>query len=105
MDLRSDKTIDPCVIHLANGTWRMWYKDEQKPKPLSYADSPDLYHGQTKSNAVTNFSGEGPKVIHWKGSYGLLPTAGRLACACGNRMIASKRKLQDEPCSGRTATW
>jgi hypothetical protein len=72
VDLRSERTIDPCVIQLPNGTWRMWYKDEQKPKPLSYADSPDLYHWETKGTAITDFSGEGPKVIHWKGSYWLI---------------------------------
>jgi lysophospholipase L1-like esterase len=72
VDLQSERTIDPCVIQIPNGTWRMWYKDEQKPKPLSYADSADLYHWQTKGTAVTNFSGEGPKVIHWKGSYWLI---------------------------------
>ena len=72
VDLKSGKTIDPCVIQLPNGTWRMFYKDEEKPKPLSYADSPDLYHWETKGTAVTDFSGEGPKVIHWKGSYWLI---------------------------------
>jgi hypothetical protein len=72
VDLKSERTIDACVIQLPNGTWRMWYKDELKPKPLSYADSPDLYHWETKGTAVTDFSGEGPKVIHWKGSYWLI---------------------------------
>jgi hypothetical protein len=72
VDLQSGKTIDPCVMQLPNGAWRMWYKDEEKPKTLSYADSPDLYHWEPKGNAVTEFSGEGPKVIHWKGSYWLI---------------------------------
>lgn len=36
VDLHSERTIDACVIQLTNGTWRMWYKDEQKPKPLCY---------------------------------------------------------------------
>ncbi len=72
VDLQSDRTIDACVIQLPSGAWRMWYKDERKPRPLSYADSPDLYHWQTKGVAVTNFSGEGPKVFHWKGRYWLI---------------------------------
>jgi hypothetical protein len=50
----------------------MWYKDERKPKELSYADSPDLYKWQAKGNAVTDRNGEGPKVIHWQGKYWLM---------------------------------
>ena len=63
VDLQSDRVIDACVIQLPDGTWRMWYKDERKPKALSYADSPDLFHWETKGNAVTDRNGEGPKVI------------------------------------------
>jgi hypothetical protein len=39
---------------------------------LCYAVSPDLFHWEAKGTAVTDFSGEGPKVIHWKGSYWLI---------------------------------
>jgi hypothetical protein len=72
LDLKSDRVIDACVIQLANGAWRMWYKDERRQRPLSYADSPDLYHWEAKGSAVTDLSGEGPKVIHWKGRYWLI---------------------------------
>jgi hypothetical protein len=72
VDLQSDRVIDACVIQLPDGTWRMWYKDERKPKALSYADSPDLFKWQAKGNAVTDRNGEGPKVIHWKGKYWLI---------------------------------
>lgn len=72
LDLNSDRVIDPCVIQLPSGVWRMWYKDERKGKALSYADSPDLFHWETKGNAVTDHNGEGPKVIHWKGKYWLI---------------------------------
>ncbi len=72
IDLKSDRVIDACVIQLPDGRWRMWYKDERKPMALSYADSPDLYKWETKGNAVTDRSGEGPKVIHWKGKYWLI---------------------------------
>ena len=50
----------------------MWYKDERAQKTLSYADSPDLFHWEAKGNAVTDRSGEGPKVIHWKIKYWLI---------------------------------
>jgi hypothetical protein len=72
LDLKSGKVIDACVIQLPKGSWRMWYKDEQRSPTLCYADSPDLYQWEPKGNAVTNFSGEGPKVIHWKGDYWLI---------------------------------
>lgn len=50
----------------------MWYKDEQKPKSLYFADSPYLDNWEVKGAAVTDFSGEGPKVIRWNGSYWLI---------------------------------
>jgi hypothetical protein len=50
----------------------MFYKDEEKPLSLSYADSPDLYKWEPKGNAVTDRTGEGPKCIHWQGKYWLI---------------------------------
>jgi hypothetical protein len=72
VNLSSDRVIDPCVIQLPNGTWRMWFKDENKTLTLSYADSPDLYTWTAKGNAVTDRTGEGPKVIHWQNKYWLI---------------------------------
>ena len=72
VDLKSGKVIDPCVIQLPDGNWRMFYKDEEKPMALSYADSPDLYKWEAKGNAVTDRNGEGPKCIHWQGKYWLI---------------------------------
>ena len=72
VDLKSGKVIDACVIQLPDGNWRMFYKDEEKPMALSYADSPDLYKWEAKGNAVTDRNGEGPKCIHWRGKYWLI---------------------------------
>jgi hypothetical protein len=72
VDLKSGKVIDPCVIQLPDGNWRMFYKDEEKPMALSYADSPGLYQWETKGNAVNDRNGEGPKCIHWQGKYWLI---------------------------------
>jgi hypothetical protein len=72
LDLKSERVIDACVIQLPNGSWRMWYKDERAPKPLCYADSPDLFKWETKGIAVSDYNGEGPKVIRWKGRYWLI---------------------------------
>ena len=60
------------MVLLPDGKWRMWYKDERKPKALSYADSPDLNQWEPKGNAVTDRNGEGPKVFHWRGKYWLI---------------------------------
>ena len=56
----------------------MWYKDERKPMALSYADSQDLFHWETKGNAVTDRNGEGPKVIHWQEKYWLIADTERV---------------------------
>ncbi len=100
IDLQSERTIDPCVIQLPNGAWRMWYKDEQKPRPLSYADSPDLYHWETKGTAVTDFGGEGPKVIHWKGSYWLIADCWRNGMRVWKSEDCLHWKLQNEALFG-----
>jgi hypothetical protein len=72
VDLKSDKVIDPCVIQLPNGDWRMFYKDEARPHTICYADSPDLDKWEVKGNAVTNRNGEGPVCIRWQGKYWLM---------------------------------
>jgi hypothetical protein len=77
LDLESHKVIDPCVIQLPNGDWRMFYKDEARVHIVCYADSPDLYHWKTKGSAVTDRNGEGEKCIHWQGKYWLLADTDR----------------------------
>jgi hypothetical protein len=79
VDLKSDKVIDPCVIQLPDGNWRMFYKDEASTTHhiISYADSSDLYTWETKGNAVTDRNGEGEKCFHWQGKYWLLADTDR----------------------------
>jgi len=72
IDLKSDRVIDACVIQLPSGAWRMWYKDERGKKTIAYADSPDLMTWKARGNAVTDYNGEGPKVMNWKGKYWLI---------------------------------
>lgn len=69
LKLASDKVIDPCVIQLPNGNWRMWYNNERDGKSIYYADSPDLFHWQNRGKAVGDHRGEGPDVFHWKDQY------------------------------------
>lgn len=100
VDLKSERVIDACVVQLPSGTWRMWYKDERAEKSLCYADSVDLSTWEPKGNAVTDFNGEGPKVIHWKGRYWLIADC----WANGMRVWSSDDclnwKLQEEPLFG-----
>ncbi len=100
VDLKSDRVIDACVIQLPNGVWRMWYKDERKPKPLSYADSKDLLTWETKGSAVTNLSGEGPKVINWKGRYWLIADCWSNGMRVWSSDDCMNWKLQDEALLG-----
>ncbi len=73
VDLQSEKVIDPAVIRLPGGVWRMFYKDEARPQHIiCYADSPDLYKWTVKGNAVTDRNGEGPVAVHFQGKYWLL---------------------------------
>ena len=100
VDLRSDRTIDACVIQLPNGAWRMWYKDERAARSLCYADSPDLYHWEPKGSAVTNFNGEGPKVIHWKAKYWLIADCWQNGMRVWSSDDCLAWKLQEEPLFG-----
>jgi hypothetical protein len=65
LKLSSDKVIDPCVIPLPGGGWRLWYNNEKDKKTIYYADSKDLYNWQDKGLAIAA-RGEGPKVFHWQ---------------------------------------
>ena len=77
VELQLDKVIDPCVIQLPNGDWRMFYKDEARPHTICYADSRDLAKWEVKGNAVTDRNGEGPACIRWQGKYWLLADTDR----------------------------
>ncbi len=67
LDLESDRVIDATVLHLPNGKWRLWYKNERSKTPLWYADSDDLASWKVRGPAITDRPGEGPKVFRWKG--------------------------------------
>ncbi len=71
--LASDKVIDPAVLRLPDGGWRMWYNDERSGKTIFYADSPDLYHWTDKGSAhLPRDRGEAPLAFRWQGHYWLL---------------------------------
>jgi xylan 1,4-beta-xylosidase len=69
LKLASSKVIDPCVLRLPDGTWRLWYNNETDHKSIYYADSPDLYQWQDRGKAIGDKPGEGPKVFRWRDHY------------------------------------
>ena len=76
LELGSDRVIDPSVIRLADGGWRMWFKNERgKNGSICYADSKDLNEWKPKGLAVPGLPGEGPKIFWWKGRYWMIVDA------------------------------
>ncbi|SEO07295.1 hypothetical protein SAMN05192574_105201 [Mucilaginibacter gossypiicola] len=72
LKLVNDRVIDPCVIRLPDGKWRIWYNNESDHKSIYFADSPDLFHWTAVGKAVSDEPGEGPKVFKWKSKYWLI---------------------------------
>lgn len=73
LDLASDRVIDAAVMPLANGLFRLWYKDENaKDGAVHFADSHDLKKWDVRGVALPGVKGEGPKVFRWKGSYWMI---------------------------------
>jgi hypothetical protein len=64
--------IDPEVIQMPNGTWRMWYKDEAHGSDIMVAESKDLKHWKTSDKPAAKGPMEGPIVFHFKGYYWLI---------------------------------
>jgi hypothetical protein len=69
LKLASDRVIDPCVYHLPDGTWRLWYNNEPDHKAICFADSPDLVHWTDRGKCIGDRAGEGPKVFRWHDRY------------------------------------
>lgn len=69
LKLSSDRVIDASVIHMPDGTWRLWYNDERDHKSIYWATSPDLATWTDHGKAVDGPPGEGPKVFRWRGAY------------------------------------
>lgn len=67
LELSSERVIDASVFQLPNGTWRMYYNNENDGKSIYYADSPDLFTWNDSGKKVIGDRGEGAKVFKWKG--------------------------------------
>jgi hypothetical protein len=78
LPLGHPKVIDAGVLHLPDGTWRLWYKDEATGSSCNYADSPDLYHWTDHGRVpgLSDRGGEAPVAFHWQGHYWLFRDLG-----------------------------
>jgi len=79
LPLAHPKVIDAGVLHLPDGTWRLWYKDEATGSSCDYADSPDLEHWTDHGRVpgLSDRGGEAPVAFHWQGHYWLFRDIGR----------------------------
>lgn len=66
--LASDRVIDPSILNLPDGSWRLWYNNERAGKAINYADSPDLKTWVDKGLAFKS-RGEGPKGFRWHNKF------------------------------------
>lgn len=69
--LGSQRIIDASVVRLADGRWRLWFKDEAQGSKLFAADSTDLKQWQVQG-PVTTGAAEGPKVFRFKEQWWLV---------------------------------
>lgn len=76
--LTSDRVIDPGVMLLANGKWRLWYKDEAAGSVTKAAESDDLFNWELiAESSATDRSHEAPNVFFWKENFWLLTDTGQ----------------------------
>ena len=66
LDLSSKRCIDAYVFEMQDGTFRMYYNNENDNKSIYFADSKDLYHWEDSGKKVVSTRGEGAVVFQWK---------------------------------------
>ncbi|MBS1562913.1 MAG: glycosyl hydrolase [Bacteroidetes bacterium] len=74
LPLANHKVIDPSIVRLPEGGYRLWYNNEKDGKSIYYADSRDLYNFTDKGKAIAA-RGEGPKTFRWKDRYWMIVDA------------------------------
>ena len=72
LEFGSSRIIDPCLFRLPDGSWRMWYKDENQSSFTCYADSPDLCEWTYRGIAAGDCAQEGPNVFAFEGKYWMI---------------------------------
>ena len=73
LDVGSSRVIDPSLLKLPDGTYRLWYKDERQGSHIFWVDSPDMVHwGKPSPAPVVATHGEGPKAFVFQGAYWII---------------------------------
>ncbi len=72
LEFGSSRIIDPCIIRLPDGVWRMWYKDERQNSFTCYADSRDLANWEYRGIAADDQAQEGPNVFVFGDRYWMI---------------------------------
>lgn len=72
IDLKSDRVIDPTMIRLPNGKYRMWYKNENAGYTTHYADSEDLITWNPMGQAIDSTNCEGANIFKWQEQYWMI---------------------------------
>jgi hypothetical protein len=73
LNLSSKSVIDATLFQAPDGTWKMWYKDEERGSLTYVAESKDLYIWTwNQQPAVAGKAHEGPKVFEFQGYYWML---------------------------------
>lgn len=70
--LATERAIDPSILRLPDGSWRMYYNNETDDKAIWYADSPDLETWTDRGRLIHDQAGEGPKAFSWRGKSWLI---------------------------------
>ena len=70
--LATERAIDPSILRLPDGGWRMYYNNETDGKAIWYADSPDLETWTDRGRLIHDQAGEGPKAFQWRGASWLI---------------------------------
>lgn len=66
----SSRVIDPTLLQMPDGKWRLWYKDESRGSHTMLAESDDLFHWKTNDKpAIGGVACEGAKAFHFQGSH------------------------------------
>ena len=106
LPLANDKVIDPYVVQLPDGAWRLFYNNEKDHKSIYYADSKDLYNWTDNGRAIKDdIAGEVPIAFRWKNhNWLIVDNWNGLGVYSGDDWLNWKRqpeRLLDKPGTGK----
>src|ERR1019366_6734004 len=80
LSLASDRVIDPSILRMPDGSWRVWDKNQRTGKTINYADNPDrvidpsilrmpdgswrLWYNNERTGKSINYA-DSPDLVNW----------------------------------------